>query len=118
MSIITKVLKTKVVYWSPSSIACNGRQKYDDFGNVVMEDPPVELAARWDDKREEVISEEGTKVVSNSQVMLSADVEIGGFLFLGSLETASRFRGNEFFDPRGRGDVYEIVKFDKIPNIK
>ena len=78
MSIITKVLRQKAVYWPPGD-----RDKYgrNTFGS------PVEIKCRWDDKIQEVVQEDGSETMSVAEVMVDRDLAVGGVLLLGELDT-------------------------------
>lgn len=105
-SVIKKVLKKKnAVYWPRIGFNSDGSNKYGD---------PVELDARWDDETEEVFSTDGNRTISNTQVMLSDDVEVGGLLVQSSLEAIENPSRPLSHSPAPR----EIIKFTKNPNFK
>ena len=104
MSIITKVLKQTAVYWEPSGI--------DKYGQATVS-LPIELSVRWEDMLTEVLNSDGTKQLSKAKVMVSSDVEIGGFLKLGTLESCL-----DIVDPSNNESVFEIISFEKMPNIR
>lgn len=104
MSVITKVLRQTCVYWPPASPDKYGQPTYGDA---------TELNCRWDDMNQEVIKEDGTIVMSQAEVMVSADVEIGGVLMLGELTDIE----DETYPKKNNG-AFEILKFAKNPNFK
>jgi hypothetical protein len=103
VSIITKVLKQTAVYWPQSS--------FDEYGDPSFE-TPSEISCRWEDKMEEVVSPDGDMIASRAQVMVSSDVETGGFLLLASLEDI-----DEELSPK-ENDAFEIRSFSKLPNLR
>lgn len=104
MSVITKVLRQTCVYWPPASP--------DRYGQPTQGNP-VELNCRWDDMIQEVVKDDGTIVMSKAEVMVSADVEVGGVLFLGTMDDVV-----DITNPKGNEGAYEILKFAKNPNFK
>jgi hypothetical protein len=104
VSIITKVLKQTAVYWAPDGT--------DEYGQPTVASP-VELDVRWEDTVEGVVNEEGSTVLSKSKVMVSADVAIGGMLWLGSLSDCP-----DPANPKNLSGAYEIIAFEKIPNFR
>jgi hypothetical protein len=115
MSVITKVLRAKAVYWPPIEVDCfEDNSRVDDFGRVVLDCAPVEILVRWEDIQEDVKTEDGTTTEAKSKVMVSQDVEVGGYLRLGPLTEIP----NDLEDPRTLEDVFEVIKFDKIPNFR
>lgn len=106
MSILTKILRQHVVYWAPGPP--------DEFGKPTALEP-IDLLGRWEDVVEQVIGPGGTLVVSKSRVYVGQDLEIGGFLLLGSLRESVSTGG--LVNPKLDGAM-EIVSFTKTPNIR
>lgn len=102
MSLITRMLKQKATYWAPAAL--------NEFGQTAFASP-VELSCRWEGKLGERITLDGDTKVSNAKVYVSADVVVGGYLWLGTVETAPS-------DPKLDKMAYEITSFDKTPNFK
>jgi len=73
---ITKYLKQTCVYW--------GSPIVDGYGGRTF-DAPVELSCRWEDRRELFRDASGNEVVSESIVLLGQSVDLGGFLYLGTI---------------------------------
>jgi len=104
MRIIRTMRRQKAVYWgNPSS---------DGRGGVQV-DLPVEIDCRWVDTNEQVRTANGEEVTSMSKVYSDRDLEIGGFLRLG---TIADLNGVE--DPEELDDAHEIIKFEKLPVLK
>lgn len=106
MSIITKVLKQNAVYWGPS---------VEDGDGGFVTPSPVEIACRWDAVEEVVKGPRTHDRLSNSVVMVDRDVEVNGYLYLGTRDGIEQeFRSNpETFEPAKR-----ISGFKKTPNFK
>ena len=115
MSIITKVLKQDAVYWPPVDRSDLGNDAtHDDYGRPVLKCNPIQISVRWENVQEEIMSEAGATVIAKHKVMVSQDVFLRGFLWLGLLANAPDF----YLDPRYQSDVFEIMKFEKIPNFR
>ena len=100
MTFINELLKQTVTYWAPSSMSGWGGETFAS---------PVAIDGRWEDKQELFIDSKGQEVRSNAVVYVDQDVDLGGFLYLGT-STAS--------DPTTVDGAREIRAFQKSPNIK
>lgn len=103
MGIITRMRKQKAVYWEPDGL--------DAFGQPAFL-APVEIDCRWEDVHELFLDDEGNQAVSNAKVYVDRDVELRGYLKLGTLAELS---GNS---PLDNNAVYIIRKFEKLPNLR
>ena len=110
---IQKVCVQTAVYW--------GNPQPDGYGGITFDDP-VEISCRWDCKRRKeipslmVVSGGGTEmIVSIAEVLVTQDVDVGGYLYLGDLDDLD---SSEQDDPKSVEGAYEIRRFDKIPMIK
>ncbi len=106
MSVITKVLKQTAVYWGPPIEGGDG-----DFGTPE----PVEISCRWDAIEGEVEDPRTHDKQFNSMIMVDRDVEVGGRLYLGTLDSLS---AGEITNPDQFVSTKIIVGFKKIPNFK
>ena len=104
MSVITKVLKQKCVYWAPKEVDVYGQNTFEH---------PEELNCRWDDGIHEIVDTNGAKVASNAEVMVSEDVVVGGVLMLGTLIDVEIG-----VEPAQNTGAYTIIQFEKNPNFK
>lgn len=104
MRFVSKYLKQKAVYWAPITELYSGEVQYS---------PPYQVICRWEDYREQFIDEFGNDVVSNSRVLLLAEVKVRGILWLGSIS-------NLLFTtiPTKNNGAYEIRRVNKIPDLK
>lgn len=113
MSIITKVLKQTCVYWALTPEEGTD-VSYDDYGQpIVTASDPVEISCRWEDKNEEFISANGTKMVSRAVVYVGQDVAVGGILMLGTKDNIT-----DSVTIKNNAGAYEIKAFSKLPNFK
>ena len=102
MALIDKVVQyDTAVYWSPLSL--------DDHG-MRTHNTPIEINVRWTDKMEQIKKPNGEITMSNAMVMTDRDVEVGGILLHGELDSSIDD------SPRSNSGAYEIVQFAKIPN--
>jgi len=104
MSFITRNHKQTIVYW--------GTPVMDKFGARTFA-APVEITGRWEDKQELFIDVGGRESVSRAFVYLGQDVDLGGYLYLGTLTSISSEA-----NPKNVSAAYEIQAFIKTPNIK
>lgn len=111
MSLFTRMLKQNAVYW-PLATSESGEVAYNNDGEIRY-GTPIEILCRWEDIAEEFIDKYGTVQVSKSLVYVGIDVSVGGCLYLGDLESSM-----DWDDPKANEGVWEIRRFDKIPNIR
>jgi len=104
LRIITKILKQKCVYWSTG--------EFDEFGQPSF-GPAVELKCRWVDQQQEVIKKDGTIACSRTAVNVESDVVLGGVLMKGELADVEHVN-----EPTKNAGAFEILRFDKVPDIK
>jgi hypothetical protein len=98
---ITWPLSQTCVYWAPSSIDKTGAVTYA---------AAVEVACRWDDFTQEILSVEGDTILSMASVMVDQNVAINGYLWLGELADAPA-------DPKADSTAHLIRQFMCNPNI-
>lgn len=101
--ILTKMLVQRAVYWHPTGT--------DRFGQPTFADP-VELAVRWEERRQLFINDEGVEQVSRAIVYVESDVAVRGYLKLGTLLDLSDNA------PLSNDAVFRILVFNKIPTLK
>ena len=111
MSLITRMLKQKAVYWAPGSEATGGHD-FDDHGKPAYASP-VEVSCRWVDVVEEFIGPNETRELSRSKVYVDRDVRTGGVLWLGLLINVG-----DLVTPKNNDGAWEIRHSEKLPNLK
>lgn len=102
MSLISRMLRQKAVYWAPGSIGGEGQ--------ITLTDP-VEISCRWEETAVEFVDAQGITCTSQIVAYVDRDVEVGGRLKLGAV---AELTSNA--DPTIDG--YEIKQFSKNPNFK
>jgi hypothetical protein len=75
-SFIKKVCKQTAVYW--------GNPQDDGYGGQIF-DYPQEIKVRWEDKSRIIFSSDGKELESKASIMSPIDLDIEGYLFLGTL---------------------------------
>ena len=139
MSLITRMLKQKAIYWP-----VDGKDSYGQPTNGG----PVAIKCRWEDVQEEFITPKGTTEMSKAVVYVDRDMEAGGLLLIApgfdgasggplgptgnmmSVATAGMFISfvstptdpdmDEFDvdNPKKTLDAWEIRAFGSFPNLK
>ena len=94
------------VYW--------GNPQNDGYGGFTFDDP-VEVACRWEGKTAMEMSLDGSSQVSVTSVLLTQDVDLNGYLYLGTLDDLD---SDEAEDPMKVDTAYIIKRFDKIPMVR
>jgi hypothetical protein len=112
-SFIKKVCVQRALYWP--------EPEPDGFGGILFGEPK-EIPVRWDEKTEVVTNSKGDEVVSKAEILLTMDVDEGGWLWLGKMEDLPESvlveQLGEVLDPRKIPNAYRIVRFDKVSMIK
>ena len=103
MSLITRALRQKCVYWAPG--------KVDTFGQATYEDP-VELACRWDELQVNMVDDKGETFMSQAEVMVGQDVLRNGMMLLHDLDSTISAT------PSDHKDAFRIRQFEKTPNLR
>jgi len=110
MSIITRMRKQTAVYW-PLKGDESGYQDFDAYGRPQW-GTPYEIECRWEDVSQEVLAADATRVMTKAVVYVDRDVRAGGVLYLGRLTAVDQS------DPKGNDGAWEIIRFDKLPNLR
>ena len=106
MRILTKMLKQTAVWWPLTSVG------FDDYGQPIPS-TPVEIKVRWEDVGEEFLDVRGTIQMSRARVYVDRDVELGGVLMLGELDS-----GVDEANPKENDNAWEIRRVEKLPNLR
>lgn len=108
---ISKIAVQTAVYW--------GSPVNDGYGTKTFAQPR-ELTppngVRWTDKQRVVYSAMGEQWISKAEVLVTEDLDLLGWLYLGSLNDFES--GVDISDPMKVLGAFEITAFDKIPMIK
>jgi len=93
--------KQKLVYWAPLTTSTStGRKK--------VSSTKVELKVRWVEGQADALNATGETIRLDAQVKVAQDVTIGGIMRLGALVDL----------PATPTNLFEIVTFKKVPNLK
>lgn len=103
LQFIDKIAVQTAVYW--------GSPEPDGYGGYTY-DIPVEIAVRWDDVTEKYVNTQGQESVSSAKVMTNAEVEFGGWLFLGEL---AGMTAAQKANPILVEGAYPIQKIERTP---
>ena len=106
MRIITKMLKQTAVYWELSSL------EFDNYGQPIPI-TPIEIKVRWEDIGEQFLDENGTMQLSRAKVFVDRDVDVGGVLMLGELDSGVM----DLDDIKENDNAWEIRRFEKLPTL-
>lgn len=100
MSRFDRQLHQTATYWAPLDTDLFGKKTYE---------APVQLTVRWEDKQELYHNKHGQQVVSKSRIFLSQNVDLDGYILLGtSVET----------DPVLVTGAEEIQQIARIPDLR
>ena len=92
------------IYWAPQATRSS-------FGRVAY-DEPIEIEVRWQASTEVIKDKNGAEVVTSAKIYVDRDLEEQGMLKHDSLESTTED------DPHEETGARQIIKFDKLPNIK
>jgi len=111
MSIITRMLKQRAVYWPLSTDVTSG-QGYSSTSQRQYASP-VEIACRWVDETREFSDNAGDLQTSRAVVKVDRDLSIGGVLWLGTLDAVTSVDA-----PLNNAGAGEIRGIRKLPNLR
>lgn len=105
---VESVCVQTAVYW-PRPIP-DGYGGYS-FGSAY----PEEISVRWDNVQKYIFSSNGAQIVSIAEILVTQDIEEGGYLYLGTL---SDLDSGQEDNPKEVDGAYEIRKVEKTPLFK
>jgi len=103
---IRKNLVQTLVYW--------GNPVTDGYGQISF-DSPVDVIGRYEMKNEIVITHEGEEKVAGGHAILNQDIDVGGYLYLGTLDDSNM--PSDVSDPREIDDVMRIIVKAQYPRL-
>lgn len=103
---ISSVCVQTAVYWAPGT--------KDGFGNYVWS-TGVEIACRWDDTTENIINKKGQTIVSNARILITQDIDVEGYMYLGTLDDLS---ASQKINPKLVPTAFPIQRYEKSPEFK
>ena len=98
MGIVERYLMHKVTWWTTAP---------DGFGGYTFS-APIVLDGRWTSELQKSVDANGAEIVSKAQVILSADVDVGDYLYEGETNAA---------DPTTVG-ASEVKNFLKVTDLR
>jgi hypothetical protein len=103
--LIEKIAVQTAVYWpSPAD---------DGYGRLTF-GTAVEISVRWSDVSELIRTAKGEEYTCKAKVIVTQDLDNGGYLYLGELDDLSVAKKA---NPQLEDNAHRIVKFNKIPMI-
>lgn len=108
--ILTHSLNQTAVYWPNPAPDGWGGKSFDEAEEL---DPAEDNGVRWVQRQELFIDAQGQEQRSNAVVHVAQDVDLGGYLYLGTLDDLS---SAEEADPLDVSGAYEIRNFEKYPD--
>lgn len=104
MGQIGRKRKDWAVYWAPDAADRYGKPGFAE---------PAEIRVRWEETQIEFVNKEGRTEISNAQVLVDQDLELGGILMKGRLTDIT-----SPLQPFENGDAYEIRGWEDVGSIR
>lgn len=98
----------------------------DPYGEVIVDDTPVELMVRWETGqagfystggRREVLDRHASNVAADAIIVVDRHVEVGSLMWKGSLEEWLG-NGTGSGSAQEENDLLQVVIFTEIPDLK
>ena len=105
-TLATHNLRQTAVYWSSPTNDGHGGRTFDE---------PTETMVRWEERQEMFVDALGREVRSSAVVYAGRDLDLGGYLYLGTLNDLA---SDEEADPMIVNSAREIRSMSKIPDIR
>ena len=99
-------LNPAAIYWTAGTV--------DGFGEHTHA-KPSQINCRWCDEQKEFVTAEGEKKISNAFVQVPQSVDIGGYLFLGSLTTHTSLVNETH--PEAVAGAFRVLAFSSTPTL-
>lgn len=93
-------LKQTATYWAPTGVK-------DMYGTQTY--TRTELPCRWEGKAESILSKTGDETISKAKVFLAEDVDLNGYLLLGTSTEDN---------PTAVPEAREIRQIAQIPDLR
>jgi hypothetical protein len=103
---IRRIAVQTAVYW--------GNPVDDGYGGLTFDDP-VEIKCRWEDTAELITAADGEQYVTKANIMVTQDVDVNGYLLLGTLNNLD---SDQMDDPKEVSGACRIRQFAKVPMIR
>ena len=102
-----RFLKQNAIYW--------GTPVNDGYGAYTFNDP-IEIKCRWEYKQELFISTNGVEQHSVAKVFVEQELEVEGYLMLGTLDDLDSVTNDPYDLPTGF-TAYQIKGYSNISSI-
>jgi len=76
-----------------------------------------QINCRWEDKMEIVVNKDAEQVTSKAKILVMDDLNLGGWLWLGSLADLQNVNSN-WQDPKQVENAFRIINIQKTPLFK
>lgn len=106
---IESICVQPAVYWAPGTP--------DGYGGMSFGSPTA-ISVRWDEKTQLVINQTGQQVVSNAEIFVTSEKEVGGLIYLGALTDWQTGGTHYQKPPLTIAAVKMIIAKTKTPMIK
>jgi len=103
LNFIDTVCVQTAVYWE--------RKSSNGYGGFTYE-TPVEIKCRWDANSKLVLNDKGEQVVISAEILVNQELDVGGLLFLGTLDDLDSSLTHEGVE------THPIIAFPKNPLFK
>lgn len=81
----------------------------DGYGGHFFEAPEA-ISVRWEDSSEQYLTATGDETISKAKIFVDKDVEVGGYLALGSYSDDTPYKQ--------KSRAFEIKRFEKQPDLR
>lgn len=105
--ILSRFTKDAIVYWKKTG---------DDAFSKPIYAIPVQVMVRWEDKQVEIVTADGRKIMSKSYMLLSSEITLGSWVWLGRL---TDWQASSFYPsiPTNLQGGREVIKVQRSPGI-
>jgi hypothetical protein len=104
-TLITSALNQTAVYWADPTP--------DGYGGETFA-VPVEIAVRWEQAQVLFVDPTGNQVLSEAVVYVDAELDLGGYLYLGTLDDLA---SGEESEPADIPTAREIRGVEAVPDL-
>jgi len=108
LKFLNSICVQSAVYW--------GDGMKDGYGGEVFS-IIKQINCRWEDKMEIVVNKDAEQVTSKAKILVMDDLDLGGWLWLGSLADLQAMNSN-WQDPKQVENAFRIINIEKTPLFK
>lgn len=107
-------LHQRAVLW-PVQRRADGEVRHDQFGNVMVEDTPIEIPVRWLTTRTDRRDADGTAIALDASAVVDREITVGSRMALGDFEELGLL-GTAL--AAGVAELMVVVSYDEAPDIR